>query len=204
MGGGKACAKAQGWLLKGLPLRLTTSEERTSRPGGASPRGHDQWEIEDIYKGSGRKYLLSGKRVGWVGMRRGGDLGIWLECLRRKSTLEGLRSPNTRLQSFGSGGLLPTFRHSPFQLPETECPHRYSFLEEKKNTKHTHVTHIHHTHRCPAQAHTLAQTPLWERTAVPRACQKIQGPRERSTCTPSPLSPLLAPRIKGPYISDFT
>lgn len=124
VGGGKACAKAQGWMLKGLPLRLTPSEEKTSRPGGASPRGHIQGEIEDIYKGSGRKYLLSGKRVGVGGNEEGGDLGIWLECLRRKSTLEGLRSPSTRLQSFGSGGLLPTFRHSPFQLPETECPHR--------------------------------------------------------------------------------
>lgn len=54
-----------------------------------------------------------GRELGYVGNEDGGNLGIWLECLRRKSTLEEAWSPSTRPQSLGSKALLPTFRHSP-------------------------------------------------------------------------------------------
>jgi len=82
-------------------------------------------------------------------------------------------------------------------------------LGGEKNAKDTHITHIGHTHPCPPQAHTLAQAHsegaapphLWELTAEPQAYQKIRGPWEWSRHIASPLP---APRIKGPYVSDFT
>lgn len=66
------------------------------------------------------------------------------------------------------GGLLPTiFRHSPFQLPETERPHRYSFLEKKNYKMHTSPTPTTHT-RVPAGSRTCPCRARKEASSAPR------------------------------------
>lgn len=57
------------------------------------------------------------------------------------------------------------------------------------------------THLLRPTVRGAAPPHLWELTAEPQAYQKIRGPREWSRHIASPLP---APRVKGPYVSDFT
>lgn len=96
-------------------------------------------------------------------MRRGGNPDIWLEYLRRKSTLEGLRSPGTRFHS-GKQGVAGGASAPALHLLQTPCfptpSNRKSTLTqllggEKIQKAHTPLC-VPHTPMSP-HAHTLAQ-----------------------------------------------
>lgn len=97
VGSGNARVTARGWLPKGLPLDLASSGDRTSRPGGESPGARSSRRLRYLQRKWARDISYLGRESGYVGNEEGGDLGIWLECLRRKSTLEEPRPPSARL-----------------------------------------------------------------------------------------------------------
>ena len=127
VGGGKA-------RVRGLTLRLAIQTRRKRVPRQSS--GRFTKEV------GGNILFCLGRQLGLGREGKRGNGGVWLEGLRRKSPWDKPWSPRSRFPSLESGvvgGMLPaTFRRSPFQLPETERPHRYSFLEKKnyKRTRH--------------------------------------------------------------------
>lgn len=71
MGSRKACVKAQGWLLKGLPLYQAPSEERPPDQEGQVPGAMSSGRCKIFTEEMGRKYLPSGERVGVGGKEEG-------------------------------------------------------------------------------------------------------------------------------------
>lgn len=102
----------------------------------------------------GVEYLLSGKRVGVRREQERETPVSGLEASEGRALWKNLRH-HTRSQSLGSKVCPAGFRHSPFQLPETVCPHRHSLLEEKTDRGCTHDPRPPHS-TCPL-AHTLAR-----------------------------------------------